>query len=117
MPAPKKKEEELPKFWFPNDTEGYVLGEVLHQDASDNMHVRLQLPEGEAKTANFHASVAKPGEPEDPRRRARQHAADAPARAVTSLQPALPLWQGPHLHLHRLHPDRGEPIQVSGVLR
>ena len=63
MPAPKKKEEELEKFWFPNDAEGYVLGEVLHKDESDNMHVKLHLPDGETKTSNFHATVAKPPNP------------------------------------------------------
>ena len=59
--APKAKpggEEKLPSFWFPHSSEGYVLGEVLHQDASDNMHVRLHLPEGE-KTANFHVTPAR----------------------------------------------------------
>ena len=63
MPAPKKKEEELEKFWFPNDAEGYVLGEVLHKDESDNMHVKLHLPDGETKTSNFHATVTKPPSP------------------------------------------------------
>ena len=59
--APKKKDEQqLPSFWYPNEAEGYVLGEVLHQDDSDNMHVRLQLADGSSKTSNFHASVAKP---------------------------------------------------------
>ena len=62
--APKKKEEEAPKFWFPHAVDGYVLGDVLHHDdATDAMHVRMRLESGEEKTANFHASVAKPVNP------------------------------------------------------
>ena len=62
MPPKQQKVEDLPRFWFPLPSEGYCLGEVLHEDAGDNLHVRLQLPE-ETKTANFHASVAKPVNP------------------------------------------------------
>ena len=41
--APKKKDDELPKFWYPNKEEGYALGEVLHQDPdTENMQVRLE---------------------------------------------------------------------------
>ena len=60
MPPPRqaKQEDKLPSFWFPHSTEGYVLGEVLHQDDGDNMHVKLHLPEGD-KTANFHVRVAR----------------------------------------------------------
>ena len=61
--APKAKpDDKLTQFWFPHSAEGYVLGEVLHVDPNDNMHVRLQLHDGE-KTANFHVSVAKPVNP------------------------------------------------------
>ena len=47
MPAAKPKKDELPVFWFPHASEGYVIGEVLQQDDSGNMHVRLQA-EGES---------------------------------------------------------------------
>ena len=45
MPAAKKKEEELPTFWFPDSSgEGYALGEILHHDPdSHNMSVRLDV--------------------------------------------------------------------------
>ncbi len=44
-PAKARKEEELPKFWYPHQSEGYVLGEVLHEDGGDQ-HVKLHLPDG-----------------------------------------------------------------------
>ena len=68
MPAPKKKEvEEKPKFWFPDRrpqeaSEGYLLGEVLYEDASQNLNVQLQLPDG-PKMVNFPVSQAKPVNP------------------------------------------------------
>ena len=57
------------------------------------------------------------GEPEEFGRRRRQHAAHAPARAEPALQPALPLLEGPDLHVHRVHPDRRQPVQGAHVLR
>ena len=51
MPAPKSaKPAELPLFWFPHPSEGYALGEVLHQDDAGNMHVKLQV-DGENKVS------------------------------------------------------------------
>ena len=44
-PSKARKEEELPKFWYPHHSEGYVLGEVLHEDGGDQ-HVKLHLSDG-----------------------------------------------------------------------
>ena len=59
--AQRRDDAAVPQFWYPHVSEGYALGEVLHEDG-DNQHVRLHLPEG-TKTANFHGSVAKPVNP------------------------------------------------------
>ena len=46
MAPPKpRKEEEVPRFWYPHSSEGYVLGEVLHESGGDQ-HVKLLLPDG-----------------------------------------------------------------------
>ena len=50
-PASKKKEkdENAQRFWFPEATEGYALGDILLEDTQQNMQVKLHLTDGSTK--------------------------------------------------------------------
>jgi myosin-5 len=51
-------------FWFPHETEGYVLGDVLDKIGhGDVARVRLHLPEGETKVFSLAMAIAKPVNP------------------------------------------------------
>ena len=120
----QEEEKEPPHFWFPSPGDGYALGEVLHHDQdTDNMNVRLKLeagPKVRTRQSSLRACLlhqapfalacaerklpplcGEAGEPGKPQRSRRQHAADAPARAIPALQYPLSIRQEPHLHLHR----------------
>ena len=63
---PKEQKDARPTFWFPDRrpqdiSEGYLLGEVLHEDGG-HANVQIAKPDG-LKTFNFPVVHAKPVNP------------------------------------------------------